>query len=468
MITKVTLPKLGETVEVSKIERWRKNEGDKLEVGDVLCEITTDKATLEVENYRRGTLLKILQPAGRELAVGTLIAIIGDPGEKIPDDLLAGAAAAPAKAPAKATAGAPAPVAASAPAGTRTPVVAAAPAAPAAAVAAVTASGRIIASPRAKRLAAELGVALATVRGTGSGGRIVEADVEAAAKAAPSVLASPLARKIAAAKGVDVAQVAGSGPRGKVMKEDVRRAAEAPAAAAPVYPAAGHGVPGEIVPLTPMRRIVAERMLESKRTIPCYYLEMDFDVTDLVCLRNKLNARDPGAKVTFNDFVIKACAMALKAFPIVNSRWVQAGVERRREVNVGFAVALDEGLVVPVVRAADTKPLRQLSQESADLIARARTKKLLPEEYQGGCLTVTNLGMFGIRSFIPVVNLGESTILGLGVVQDRVVFRQGGIQIRKMMAATLAVDHRVIDGAVGAQFLEMIRDGMEAPQKLVE
>lgn len=447
MIQKITLPKLGETVEVSTIDKWLKAEGDAVAVGDVLCEITTDKATLEVESYHRGTLLRIIAPTGKELPVGTLIAVIGDPGEKIPADILAQAGEAPAAAKtAKAAAKA-----------------AAAPA-PAEALPAV-AGGRLIASPRARRAAKELRVDLPRVRGTGPGGRIVEADVRAAAKAARDVKASPVARKVAARMGVDLAAVASAAAGGKVMKEHVLRAAAAGGRAAP---APAPGKPGEVVPLSAMRRIVAERMLLSKQTIPCYYLEMDADVTDLVCLRNKMNARQDAQKVTFNDFIVKACAVALRAFPPVNSRWVEGGIERRAEVNVGFAVALDEGLVVPVVRNVDRKSLAQVAAEAAGLVERARSKRLQPDEYQGGCLTISNLGMYGIRSFIPVVNPGESTILGLGMIEDRVVFRQGGIQVRKIMTLTLAGDHRIVDGAVGAQFLEAIRDALEAPAKLVE
>ena len=449
MIQKVTLPKLGETVEVSTIEKWRKNEGDPVAVGDVLCEITTDKATLEVESYYRGTLLKILAPAGKELPVGTLIAVIGDAGEKVPDELLgqAGAATSSVKA---------------------TPKKAAALAAPVVAEAqAVAAGGRIVASPRARRAAKELLVDLSRVRGTGPGGRIVEADVFAHAKGGDggrSVKASPVARKMAAQMGVDLARLAAAG--GKVMKEDVLRAASAPVTH--VVPLPVPGKPGEIVPLSPMRRIIAERMLLSKQTIPCYYLEMDADVTDLVCLRNKMNARAGVRKVGFNDFILKACAVALKMLPAVNSRWVEGGIERRAEVSIGVAVSLDDGLIVPVVRNVDSKGLEQVAAEAAGLVERARSKKLQPHEYQNGCMTVSNLGMYGIRSFIAVVNPGESSILGLGMIADRVVFRQGGIQVRKIMALTLSVDHRIVDGVVGAQFLEVIRDALESPQKLVE
>jgi len=193
---------------------------------------------------------------------------------------------------------------------------------------------------------------------------------------------------------------------------------------------------------------------------------MDVDMTDLAELRSNLNAGATDGKISFNDFIVKACALALKAFPQVNSRWVEGGIQRRAAAHVGLAVALDEGLVVPVVRHADAKTLREIARETADFARRARSKKLVPNEYRDGCMTVSNLGMFGIRNFVPVVNPGESTILGLGVIQDRVVYCQGDVRVRKMMSMTLSVDHRLVDGAVGAQFLEMIRDLLEAPRKL--
>jgi pyruvate dehydrogenase E2 component (dihydrolipoamide acetyltransferase) len=260
---------------------------------------------------------------------------------------------------------------------------------------------------------------------------------------------------------VDLATVSGTGPGGKVTRADV--AAAATAAPAPAVR------PGEVVPLSAMRRIVAERMALSKQTIPCYYLTMDVDMTEAACLRAKLNQKANGQpKVSFNDFLLKACGRALKQFPAVNSRWVEGGLERRGAANVGLAVALEEGLMVPVVRDADAKDLRQIARETADLAQRARSKRLVPDEYQDGCMTVTNLGMFGIRDFIPVVNPGESCIMGVGVIQDRVVFRQGGIQVRQMMTITLAVDHRIVDGAVAAQFLETVRDLLESPQPLAK
>jgi len=466
MIQKITLPKLGDTVETSTIENWLKKEGDAVAVGDILCEITTDKATLEVESFYRGTLLRIVAPTGKELPVGALIAVLGDPGEKIPDEVLAeaGAVAAKAKSAVKpgATETSPATSAFTRQAMADKSAAGSIEAAPVAA-----ATGRLVASPRARRLAGGLGVAIETIRGTGPGGRIVEADVEAAAKVAPTVRATPLARKLAAQKGVDLATLAAPGR--KVTKEDVLRAKATPeaAAGAAAQPCAAP-TSGQVIPLSLMRRIIAERMLESKRTMPCYYLEMDADMTDLAALRAELNAGRESGKITFNDFVLKACGQALRAFPVVNRRWVEGGIERRGEASVGLAVSLDEGLIVPVVRDVDRKPLRQISEEAADLVERARSKKLKPGDYRGGCMTVTNLGMYSVRSFAPITNPGESAILGLGVIEDRVVCRQGCMRIRQMMTLTLAADHRLVDGAVGAQFLEMIRDLLEAPQKLVE
>ena len=440
MIKKITLPKLGQTVEEATIEKWHKREGDTVAKGDVLCEITTDKATLEVESFYSGTLLKILAPEGEELAVGALIAVVGDAGDEVPEDMLAEGGVAPAEG---------VPVEAAEAASDKAAAPEAGP------VAAGTAGGRIKSSPRARRLARERKVNLDTIRGTGPDGRIVEADVEAALAAASGVKATPLAHRLAAARGVDLASVRPSGPGGKITKEDVLSAA------------AGAADAGEVSPLSAMRRIIAERMLQSKRTIPCCYLEMDADVTDLVALRAKLNA-EGGPKIGFNDFVIKACAGALRLFSAVNSRRVEGGIERRREVNVGFAVALNEGLLVPVVRDADKKLLREIAAETADLVERARSKRLRPEEYQDGCMTISNLGMFGVRSFIPIVNPGESTVLGLGLIEERVVSRQGKIEVRQIMTLTLSADHRLVDGAVGAQFLETIRDALEAPAQLAE
>ena len=426
----------------------------------MLCEITTDKATLEVESYHKGTLLKIIGQPGSELPVNSVIAIIGDPDDEIPEELLAGGvqeeAAAPAEAEAAAQPGpapAPAPVAAAKTLASR-PV-----AEPLVETAA--SAGRLFVSPRARKLARAEHVPLVVVRGRGPEGRIVELDVKEYADKVKQAKVTPLARKLACRRNVDVLTLAAEGK--KVTKEDVlaaRPLASAAAAAPPrTMPKAGR------VGLTAMRRIIAQRMTLSKREIPCYYLNMDVDMTDLMETRRRFNSRSD-VKVSINDYIIVACARALAEFPEANSKWDGDGIIYRGECNVSFAVALDAGLVVPVVKNVERKNLKQVAVESRELIEKARGKRLLPEEYEGGSMTVSNLGTFGIKHFTAIVNPGESCILGLGIIEDRVVVRQGGIHIRKMMTVTLAADHRLVDGAVGAKFLERIRDLLESPSQL--
>jgi len=463
MIQKVLLPKLGQTVETAVIETWRVKEGDAVKKGDILCEITTDKATLEVESYAKGTLLKILAPTGQPLPVNSLIAVVGDPGEAIPAELLAGGVQAdvPAAAPTAPAAVTPAPAATpTAPAREPAPVAAKPqPAHTPVEIDISAAPGRLFASPRARKLAADEHVPLAAVKGSGPNGRIVEKDVAAYADKVRQIGVTPLARKLAAERGVDVLALAAEGK--KVTRDDVMAAqpVATPAAVTRVVPRAGK------VGLTPMRRIIAERMCQSKRDIPCYYLHMDADMTDLMEARRRFNARGD-LRVAINDYIIVACARALAEFPDVNSRWDGDGITYRGECNVGLAVALDAGLIVTVVKNIERKSLAQVAEDSRTLIEKARGKKLLPEEYEGGCMTISNLGTFGVKHFIPIVNPGESCILGLGMIEDRVVVRQGGIHIRKVMTMTLAADHRLVDGAVGAKFLERIRDLLENPTQL--
>jgi pyruvate dehydrogenase E2 component (dihydrolipoyllysine-residue acetyltransferase) len=469
MIQKVLLPKLGQTVETAVIETWHKAEGDKIAKGDILCEITTDKATLEVESYAKGTLLKILGQAGQEMPVNSIIAIVGDTGEEIPAELLAGGVVDDDSSDAPAPA-APAPQAAPAPAVSQAAPAPAAPAlkpapAPAAPPPPPAAPDRVFVSPRARKLAKAEHVPVVVLQGTGPNGRIVEADVGAYVLKVKVAKVSPLARKLAVERNIDVLALASAG--GKVTKDDVLAAQPvvAVAAASMAAPKGGR------VPLTPMRRIVAERMLQSKHEIPCYYLHMDVDFTDLMSARRKLNDKfgaQGGPKVSINDYIIMACARALSEFPEANSRWDGDGIIQRGDINVSMAVALDQGLIVPVIKNCERRSLADVAIESRSLVEKARSKRLLPEEYEGGTMTVSNLGMFGIKHFIPVVNPGESCILGLGIIEERVVVRQGGIHIRQMMTMAMACDHRLIDGAVGARFLERIRDLLEDPAGLAK
>ena len=443
MIQKVLLPKLGQTMEEATVETWRVKEGDVVKKGDVLLEITTDKATLEVESFIAGTVRKILAEPGAVLPVNTVLALVGDPNDPLPDDLAS--LAAPAKsdgAPKEETS-----EAAAVAEEETAPVPAAMP-------------GRLFVSPRARRKAENEKVSLALLRGSGPDGRIVEKDVDAYLQKRAAVKATPTALKIAFERGVDVLSVKGSGPGGKITKED---ALAAPVAAAPsVGPGAGRRVE-----LSAMRRIVAERMTQSKREAPHFYLIMDIDMTAAAALRRRLN--DGGdVRIGFHDLLIRACAKALVAHPKMNVSWAGDAILQRSEVNVSLAVALEEGLIVPVVKNADRLGLKQIALESKRLIDRARRKKLTPDEYEGGCLTISNLGMYDVDAFLPVINPGESGILGVGRIVPKPVVLDGGIHVRSIMTACLSADHRGVDGAIAAEFLKAVKDLLEAPEPLAE
>ncbi|MFC1671561.1 dihydrolipoamide acetyltransferase family protein [Planctomycetota bacterium] len=394
----ITVPKLGQTMETAVIEKWHVKEGDQLNKGDVVLEITTDKATLEVESYVAGTVRKIVVSEGEEKEVGSVIAFVGDPGEEIPD-------VAEIEKETKAAVAQPEPQ----------------PAAPAAAPAPAPAAkgakpGRVRATPRAKKLAREMGVDMAHLQGTGPGGRITEDDVKAGASGAT-------------------------------------------AAPAPT-PVAGIA---EKKPLSAMRRVVAERMTQSAREAPHFYLNMDIDMTSAVELREKLKAE---YKLSYNDMIMRACAIGISEMPDVNSTWLGDAVGIRSSIDIGLAVGLEDGLIVPVVREADTKSLKDIAANSVELIEKARGHKLMPDDYGNASMTVSNLGMFGIASFQPVVNLGESVIMGVGAIAEKAIGIDGNVVLRKLMTITLSCDHRVIDGAVGAQFLARVRELLENPDKL--
>ena len=436
MIQKVLVPKLGQTMEEATIETWRVKEGDQVAKGDILLDITTDKATLEVESYVAGTVRKIMGKEGDVLPVNAVIALVGDPGDEIPDDIetptpLAEAPAEKARA-------------------------AAGPAhepAPAAALSARP-SGRVVVSPRARRLAREKKVSVRVLSGSGPKGRIVEADVNAYLDRVAGLRITPTAREAAYQKDIDIATVRGSGPGGRITKEDVLKA-----------PAARAIAPGERVPLTAMRRVVAERMSRSKREIPHFYIVANVDMTEAVAFRAKLNAQS-SVKVAFHDLIIKAGARGLREFPRMNASWQGDAIQLRNEINIGLAVALEEGLIVPVVRNAERLSLLDVARASSSLIERARGKKLTPDEYMGGCLTISNLGIFDVDFFIPVINPGESAILGVGRIAPKPAVRDGDIHVRSMMSVTLAGDHRVIDGAIAAGFLKCVKDLLESPESL--
>jgi pyruvate dehydrogenase E2 component (dihydrolipoamide acetyltransferase) len=458
VIQPVYMPKLGQTMEEATIERWHKSEGDAVKKGDVILEITTDKATLEVESTVAGVMRKILAPEKIVLAVNTVVALVGAPEDALPDNiaeleaiargekkLAAAPAAAAPKSAAPATASARTPQAA-APA----QPVAVAPAAPVA-----QPSGRIIVSPRARKLAKDEKVPLAILPGSGPNGRIIEKDVTAYLARRDQVRPTGTAIAVAFERGIDLSTLKGTGPGGRVTKEDVL---SAPVAGAPA-------VRGKRVELSAMRRVVAQRMTQSKREAPHFYLMMDIDMTAAAAFRKKLNDAAT-QRIAFHDLVIRACAKAFQENPAMNMVWGGDCLIQRDEINVSLAVALDEGLIVPVVKDADQLDLAGTAKASARLIERARSKKLTPDEYEGGCLTLSNLGMFDVENFIPVINPGESAILGMGRIAPKPVVIDGAVCIRSMMACTLSGDHRAVDGAIAAKFLKCVKDLLEAPEQL--
>jgi pyruvate dehydrogenase E2 component (dihydrolipoamide acetyltransferase) len=423
MITKVVLAKLSPTMEEGTVVKWSKQEGEAVKVGDVLAEIETDKANMEMEALGAGVLRKVLVPAGGKAPVGALIGVIADAGEDIAPllaEAAAAAAAVPAPSPAPATtAAAPTATPASPPPTT--------PAAPAA----TTPGGRIKASPLARAIAAQKNVPLASVAGSGPGGRIVKRDVEAHV-AAPSAPARP------------------------------------PDAGAPARPAATlpSVKPGTAIPLTSMRRTIAKRLAESMYTAPHFYVTVEIDMDAAVSLRAQL-VRAERVKVSYNDLVLKACAKALTRFPTVNASWTGETIQTHADVHLGVAVSLPEGLITPVVRNADRKPVVEISREVKELAARAREKRLKPEEFMGSTFTVSNLGMYDVTEFTAIINPPESCILAVGAVRRVPVVSDDQLAIGHRMKVTLSSDHRVVDGALAAQFLAEVRRLLENPAGLL-
>jgi len=439
MITKVVLAKLSPTMEEGTIVKWSKAEGDKVKVGDVLAEIETDKANMEMEALGAGILRKVLVPAGGKAPVGTLIGVIAEPGEDIAATL-AESAGAPAAAPAQASAAATtAPVAAPATPVPASPSGGPPSAAPSSESAQPTPSGRIKASPLARSIAARESVALQSVPGSGPGGRIVRRDVDAYRSGAPaSDFVRPAAPQSVPVPSLSTATQA-AGPAGT----------PAPSA-------------GSTVPHTGMRRTIARRLSESLQTAPHFYVSMDVDMDAAIALREQITSLE-GIKLSFNDLVIKACAKALTRFPMVNASWGADAITTHAAVHIGVAVAVPDGLITPVVRNADRKPIVEVSREIRDLATRARDKKLKPEEYQGSTFTVSNLGMYDVAEFTAIINPPESAILAVGSVQKMPVVSDDEIRIGHRMRMTLSSDHRVIDGALAAQFLSEVRRLLETP-----
>jgi pyruvate dehydrogenase E2 component (dihydrolipoamide acetyltransferase) len=439
----ITMPALSPTMTEGNLARWLKKEGDAVKAGDVLAEIETDKATMEVEAVDEGRIGKILVPAGTEnVKVNEVIAVLLEEGE---DASAAGNAAAPAAS---------------------KPEAKAAPAA-ASAAPAQQASAPQAAVPRASQPAAAASVSQSAPAVPGKGNR---------------VFASPLARRIAAEKGVDLAAVTGSGPHGRIIRHDVEQAvgkggaAKPAAAAAPaaVKAPAISGTQGfgegafDLVPHTNMRKTIARRLQESKQFVPHFYLTVDCEIDRLLKLREEINAASPkdgpGAyKLSVNDFIIKACALALKQVPAANASWSDDGVKMYKTADVSVAVAIPNGLVTPIIRNAESKRLTEISAEMKSLAAKARDGKLKPEDYTGGSFSVSNLGMFGITNFSAIINPPQACILAVGAGQQRPVVHAGQLAVATVMSATLSVDHRVVDGAIGAEYIAALKRLIEQP-----
>lgn len=413
----VYMPKLSDTMTEGVVAEWHKKVGDAVKSGEVLAEIETDKATMEFESFYDGVLLHIGVEKGKPTPVNALLAIIGQAGEDVAALIAqAGSGEAPAatSAPASEPTSAPAAVVAEVPAAKPAPVAAATPAA----VVPANTNGRILASPLAKKLAEEKGVDLSFVPGTGEGGRITKRDVDHYVPYnAPS---RPASSGIAQAE--------------SFVDE----------------------------PVSQMRKTIARRLAESKFTAPHFYLTISIDMDNAIAARKAMNSQE-GVKVSFNDMVVKAVAMSLKKHPAINSSWLGDVIRRNQHVHIGVAVAVDEGLLVPVVRFADSKGLSQIGEEVKVFAQKAKEKKLQPSDWEGNTFTISNLGMFGIEQFTAIVNPPDSCILAVGGISQEPVVKNGQVVPGNIMKVTLSCDHRVVDGASGAAFLQTFKQYMENP-----
>ncbi len=440
MAKEIILPQLGQTMEEATVVRWLKNEGDTVGKGEALLEIQTDKAVLEVESFASGTLLKVLAQPGETLPVLQVIGFIGEPGEKVPEVTRPAPvqkAPAPPKEPQPSTSRLP-----EAPTRRAERVVEAAAAEPAPAVAPPR---RFSISPRARKLAKERVIDPAKITGSGPNGRVVERDVLDYLKRRryDSIRISPTAKRLAAESNIDILDLRGSGPDGKIVKADLLKAeAEKPR------------------PLSQRRQIIASKMSKSAREIPYFLVTVAVDMTGLTTIREKLN-EGRTQRISYNDFIVKSCALALRAFPIVNARCLGDTYQIRQDINIGIAVDLEEGLMVPVIRDADKKSLVQIAEESSQLVEKAKANKLLPDEFEGATFTVSNMGMLGVDSFTAIIPPDQAAILAVGSASETVVALDGKPAVRKTMKITLSSDHRIIDGATAARFLNEIRERLE-------
>ncbi len=440
MASRVIMPKLGMAMKDGAVAQWLKQDGDRVEKDEPVVVVMSKKITYRVPAPAAG-VLRVVARVKETRPVGATIAFVTEPGEPIPEE----EALAPT------------------PAAEVVPAVAPAPAAAAAAAP----TGFVLASPAARRLAKEKGVDLALVKGTGQDGMVVESDVlryleeREKAPVPGEILATSAAKRLAAEQGVNLAEVRGTGLGGRITEEDVRAYLErvkAPAAAAVPRPAAG------VIPFTGMRQAIAEQMVESLRTMAQVTLTMEVDATELVRLREQLKAE---FDLTYTDLLVKAVAKTLKRHPVLNATLVGDEIHLLEAIHVGIAVALPEGLIVPVLRDADKRTVQEIAQESRRLVQAARDGKLTVDEVTGGTFTITNLGAYGVDGFTPIINPPEVAILGVGRIAEKPVIYEGQVAKRSLMVLSLTIDHRIVDGAPGAEFLRSLKEILENPYRLL-
>jgi len=394
MVTEVIMPKMGQTMEKGKIVKWLKKEGEKVEKGEPLLEIETDKTTIEVEARGSGTLRRIVAQEGEEAPIATTIAYIAEEGESLPEDI----------------------------------------------------SKLTLPTPKATKEA---------------GLERLKARVTREAKAA-RIRASPLAKRIAEEKGADLTQIAGTGPGSRITKQDVldyltRKPVEEPS------------LEFQIVPMSSMRRAIASKMSESKTHVPHLYVSMGIDMTEAAKMRKRLIPAfeaETGVRLSFTHLFVKAVAMALEEYPQLNSTFEGENIKLWKDINIGIAVSLEDGLIVPVLRRANTRNLKEVAVEASRLVARAREKRLREDEFCGGTFTISNMGRLDVESFIAIINVPEAAILAVGRIADKPAVVDGQITVRKLMTATLSADHRVVDGVLAAKFLQRVKDLLESPLEL--
>lgn len=433
MAVAVNMPKFGLQMTSGMITQWLVAEGDTVKKGDPIFSIETDKIVSDVESTASGVLLKILVPAGEEAKIMEPCCYVGEPGEKLPD------AAAEAEAVAEiATQSPAAPVQEFVPAEVEAPP-----------------TGRLLATPYARKLVKDFGIDITTIKGTGPNGRIQKRDVLSAQEGS-RIKITPVAKKLAEQSGVDYASIIGSGPNGRVQKEDVLSAVRTPQAAS--------DADCTIKPMSAMRKTVARRLTESKQNIPHVYYEDEVDATGLIAARELFqNAalKKNGNKLTFNDVILKAVAAALAEFADVNAQIQGENIAYFRHVNLGFAVSIPNGLIVPVIKCAEEKSVAELSKEASQLTDKARSGRLMPDEFTGGTFTVSNLGGYGLENFHAIINPPEAGILAVGAIRKKPVVVNDSVIVRPMMRIAGSLDHRLVDGALAAQFMARIKQLIE-------